>query len=231
VASLLLSRLTPLVAPVRERRPETAQAGGVFFKILMASSDSITDTAQSTLRRAAKNARAGLSVEQRRQASEKIASKIIASDLFDGAQNIACYIPLDTEVSTWPIIRRAWDMKKRVFAPVTKKNFQMVFCEFTDTGGLEANKWGLQEPKAGKRANLKQLDVVIAPVVAFDMNRNRIGMGGGFYDRAFSFLGDADDTIKPVLIGVAFDCQNVEKISPNPWDIRLFRIITESTDV
>ena len=227
----MLSRLTPPVAPVRERRPVTAQAGGVFFNTLMVNSNLSSKSSQSILRRVAKNARAGLSALQRRQASEKIAEKFIASDLFNNAQSIACYIPLTTEVSTWPIIERAWDMKKRVFAPVTQKNFQMLFCELADESGLETNKWGLREPTTGIRANPNQLDVVITPLVAFDSKRNRIGMGGGFYDRAFSFLKNTEDTIKPVLIGVAFDCQCVEKISPNPWDIRLLRIITESTDV
>jgi 5-formyltetrahydrofolate cyclo-ligase len=70
---------------------------------------------------------------------------------------------------------------------------------------------------------------VLTPLVAFDEQHNRIGMGGGYYDRSFAFLKNRKQLIQPKLIGLAFDCQRVEKITANPWDIRLYSVITETT--
>ena len=70
------------------------------------------------------------------------------------------------------------------------------------------------------------LDVVITPLVAFDEYGHRIGMGGGYFDRTFSFLGNRQSWFHPKLVGLAFACQKVEKIQPNPWDIRLFCTIS-----
>jgi len=71
----------------------------------------------------------------------------------------------------------------------------------------------------------QQLDLVLAPLVVFDENCNRIGMGGGFYDRSFAFRKDSQVT-KPVLIGVAHDFQKVQQIVPEDWDVRLDMIVT-----
>jgi 5-formyltetrahydrofolate cyclo-ligase len=71
-----------------------------------------------------------------------------------------------------------------------------------------------------------ELDVVLAPLVVFDENRNRIGMGGGFYDRSFAMRKDAAISL-PVLIGVAHELQKVEQIIPEDWDVRLDMVVTD----
>ena len=76
-------------------------------------------------------------------------------------------------------------------------------------------------------APARELDVVITPLVAFDGEMNRIGMGGGCFDRTFAFLKRRKVYLRPKLIGVAFACQQIEKVNANPWDIRLFQIITD----
>ena len=63
------------------------------------------------------------------------------------------------------------------------------------------------------------MDLVIVPLVAFDHNGNRIGMGGGYYDREFNYLKKEDSPSKPVLIGFAFDCQRFKKIEQDSWDV------------
>ena len=93
---------------------------------------------------------------------------------------------------------------------------------------LTLNRFGIWQPLSGRSLDVCELDVVVTPLVAFDQNGNRIGMGGGYFDRTFAFLRHRDNWLRPKLIGVAFECQQVEEISPNPWDIRLFRIFTES---
>ena len=93
---------------------------------------------------------------------------------------------------------------------------------------LQRNHYGILEPVTGDEASANELDVVVTPLVAFDENGHRIGMGGGYYDRFFAALRTRKRWLRPKLIGFAFDCQKVARISPNPWDIRLSRVFTES---
>jgi len=240
VDSLLVPRLTPPVAPVRERRSVTAPAGDVFSPWLIQQEASMSKAqsplaisdprrAQITLRKNARAARAGLSEDERERASEKIADTVIRSSWFRRSKLVACYLPMPEEVDTWTLIDRAWRMKKRIFAPIIKKNLAMQFCELTAESKLVFNQYGLREPQDGEIIEPRALDLVITPVVAFDDDCNRLGMGGGYFDRTFSFLRHRQYLFHPKLIGLAFSCQRVEKIAPNPWDIRVFRVIDETT--
>jgi len=165
----------------------------------------------------------------RAAASQKISEIVCNSTWFRSSQSIACYLPFSGEVDTWRTIERALRMKKRVFAPIIEKNSSMRFREITAATTLRRNNFGLTEPENGKFAQPRSLDVVIAPVVAFDSQNHRVGMGGGYFDRTFAFLRHRKTYFHPKLIGVAFDCQKVNKIPANPWDIRLFAVITESS--
>ena len=216
----------------------TAPAGGVFSTWLIQQETSmpkatspaaISDPlrAQIASRREARAARAELSADEREKASNKIADTVIRSSWFRRSKFIACYLSTQEEVDTWLLIDRAWRMKKRIFAPIIKKNLTMEFCELSAESKLVFNQYGLPEPQDGEIIAPRALDLVITPVVAFDADGNRIGMGGGYFDRTFSFLGNRQYLFHPKLIGLAFSCQRVEKIAPNPWDIRVFRVIDE----
>ncbi len=119
-------------------------------------------------------------------------------------------------------------MRKRVFAPVIANHGGMDFVTLTPDTRLERNQYGLWEPQFGTQIAPQEVDLVITPVVAFDDYRHRIGMGSGYFDRCFAFLRTNKHWLRPKLIGLAFDCQRVEKIKPNPWDIRLYQVVTES---
>ena len=186
---------------------------------------------QKTIRNCRLNARNRLTTIEREDASDEIAATVSRSAWFQRSQYVACYIGTAREVDTWPIIARAWRMKKRVFAPVLEKNSRMRFRELTAKSTLLRQQHGILEPVAGEFILPRMLDLVLTPLVAFDAQNNRIGMGGGYFDRTFSFLKDREHHFHPKLIGIAFACQQVEKITPNPWDIRLFSIISdEQTD-
>jgi 5-formyltetrahydrofolate cyclo-ligase len=182
----------------------------------------------SRLRKAAIKARRALNDEARDNASAKICDLIIHSHEFMSCKILACYLPTDDEVDPTAVINRAWRAKKRVFAPVTSSHGKMFFRQLTPDTDLAMNQFGLWEPLSGPSIAAKFLDVVITPLAAFDAERHRIGMGGGYFDRCFHFLQKRKTWLQPKLIGVAFDCQKVEKIVPNPWDVRLYRIVTES---
>lgn len=178
------------------------------------------------LRRQGKTARQNLTVAERRQASEIIAKSVVSSPWFRRSENIACYISTDHEVDTSSIIARAWAMKKSVFAPVLGKKNQLRFRELSDKSTLKRDHFDLWQPVDGEFIPPGRLDVVIAPLVCFDRDNNRIGMGGGYFDRTFSFLKDRKYLHHPKLVGLGFDCQKIEKIPANPWDVRLFAVVT-----
>lgn len=180
------------------------------------------------LRREMRGRRAGLDDETRERASRRIAGTVVHASFFSRAGSIACYLPMDEEVDTWPIIARAWRRKKRIFVPLTVRERVLTFRELTPDSDLVHNEWGLLEPASGDVIEPKKLDLVLTPLVAFDGKRHRIGMGGGYYDRTFAFLHEQRRRFRPKLVGLAFDCQRAEKIAANPWDIALFRVITES---
>lgn len=195
----------------------------------MPSAELTNQKMQSKLRAAGRIARANLSDHERYTASEKIAEKVTRSCWFQRAEFIACYLSMPNEVATWTIIQRAWHMKKRIFAPVLEKNGFMRFCELTVNTDVQVNQFGLAEPVTGKNIAPRILDIVITPVVAFDHTGHRVGMGGGYFDRTFSFLRGRRFLFHPKLIGVAFACQKVEEFTPNPWDIPLFDTISDAS--
>ena len=119
-------------------------------------------------------------------------------------------------------------MKKRVFAPVLRKGGKMAFSEVTPTTPVRENTFSVPEPVNGQRIDAKRLDIAFAPLVAFDDRCERLGWGGGYYDRSFAFANLRHFFAKPKLIGLAFDCQRLERIATNSLDIPLFQIVTES---
>lgn len=185
------------------------------------------ETPNAKIRERALAARRGLSNEKRHAASEQICDRVIHSHEFMSARTLACYLPMDDEVDPIRIVERAWSAKKRIFVPVCDPRGNLFFRLLRPETELRKNNFGLWEPLAGPTAEAKTFDAVITPLVAFDDNGHRIGMGGGYYDRCFSFLRHRKNWLRPKLLGVAFACQKVEKIEPNPWDIPLSRVFSE----
>jgi 5-formyltetrahydrofolate cyclo-ligase len=183
---------------------------------------------QSALRAEALRRRRVKSPSERADASRKICRRFLSSRHFLRSQTIGCFLSAWDEVDTGEIIERSWRAKKRIFAPVMRERGQMSFCEILPDTLLTRNAFGLWEPPLDSIAQPDELDIVLTPLVAFDSNRNRIGMGSGYFDRAFAYLRTRNHWHQPKLIGLAFDCQKVEKIVPNPWDIRLYDVICET---
>ncbi|MCP5091305.1 MAG: 5-formyltetrahydrofolate cyclo-ligase [Gammaproteobacteria bacterium] len=163
----------------------------------------------------------------RAKASAKICQRVIRSRFFLSSHYLACYLPMHDEVDTREIIERAWCANKRIFVPVLRRNQKMLFREIRTESMLVRDLFGLWEPSTGDFIDPRRLDIVITPTVAFDRQNNRIGMGGGYFDRCFAFLRHRKHWFQPKLVGVAFECQKVEKIAPNPWDIPLYSVISD----
>ena len=186
---------------------------------------------QGVIRRNALQARRSMTAEEREIASLLICEQLTATPWFRRAQTVGCYLAADDEVSVWSLISSAMRRKKRVFVPTIAKHRRMAFVEFASNTQLHRNRFGLQEPVEGREARATNLDLVIAPIAAFDNQGNRIGMGGGYYDRTFSFLRSRSTQFRPRLIGAAFSCQQTAAITPNPWDVTLLEVFTENGPV
>lgn len=188
----------------------------------------MTSNQKPKLRASALRARRSLSDKQRKTASTKICERVTHSHEFMASKMVGCYLPTSDEVDPTNIIERAWCANKRVFVPVTDTHGAMNFFEIMPNTVVTRNHYGIWEPDSGTFVSAKQLDIVITPVAAFDAANNRIGMGGGYFDRCFRFLRNRCKWLRPKLIGVAFECQRVEKLVPDAWDVALYKTVTDA---
>lgn len=172
--------------------------------------------------------RRSMDAEARSAASDTICRKLIRSRLFARSDTIAVYFAADDEVDLSKFLDVAWRCKKQVLAPLILRKHRMLFSRVTRDSKLRRNRYGIWEAPDGDFVSPRDLDWVLTPVVVFDAALHRIGMGGGYYDRAFAFRRHRHRSIKPQLTGVAFACQETGEIAANPWDIGVSRIVTET---
>jgi 5-formyltetrahydrofolate cyclo-ligase len=155
--------------------------------------------------------RNGLDNEWIRDISIKIEKRLFEDRDFLESKNIMFYDAFEKEVQTREMIKRAVDMKKRIFLPITDfKNKNLLISEITDKN------------ESQKNASENEIDMVIVPGVAFDESGSRIGFGKGFYDR---FLKGLSKNVK--TIGLAFDFQVAGKIPVDSHDFIIDKVITE----
>jgi len=188
-----------------------------------------------SLRKKIRNERRCLSVLEQQQHAETIIQRIIQSSVYKNASHIALYFPSDGEIDLSGLIRLLHNSDKHCYLPVILSPQQAIigFAPFEENSVLQKNIFGISEPVFLKEQlkSVKQLDLILAPLVGFDEQGNRIGMGGGYYDRALQHLNEVDfetrHTIKPAVYGVAHELQNVEQLQSQSWDVRLNAIVTE----
>ncbi len=122
-------------------------------------------------------------------------------------------------------------MNKQVYLPVLRPfgDNRLWFAHYAPGTPLVKNRYGIAEPDIdhGKRVEAFALDLVLAPLVGFDLQGNRLGMGGGFYDRSFAHLLRHRHWLKPRLVGLAYDFQQVKHLPAQPWDVPLTAVATE----
>jgi len=151
--------------------------------------------------------------------------------IVERGQYIAAYLSNDGEVETQAIIESLWACGKACYLPILRSSPQrsLWFGRYAPETTLTPNKFGIPEPSIGEDTISEPwiLDVALVPLVAFDLFGNRIGMGGGYYDRTFAYLKDASRPCSLVLIGLAFECQKWDRIPAEPWDVPLDGMVTE----
>lgn len=179
--------------------------------------------------------RSQIKIDEREKAAIAAAKHFAEMEVFLTSSNIACYLPFRDEFNSLPLIEKIWQAQKTCYLPILTDDNTLLFARYQYGDAFIRNRYDILEPK-----NIKQqiaahnLDMVITPLVAFDLNGARLGTGGGYYDRTFAFLKvheqQKESSLKPHLVGLAYAIQETAETLPlDPWDIKLEAIITEKS--
>ena len=186
---------------------------------------STQQTLRNQLRQQIRKTRANLTALQQRQAEESITHQAIVLIEERNAQHIALYISFDGEISTEKLIKTLWAQGKQVYLPVLHpfKPNHLLFLRYLPDTPMCQNKFGIWEPKLNVQnvLPLDELDILFTPLVAFDKQGNRLGMGGGFYDRTLQNWQNSSF----IPVGLAHQCQQVEQLPTEAWDVPLHQIL------
>jgi 5-formyltetrahydrofolate cyclo-ligase len=191
------------------------------------------------LRQLLRQKRRHLSAIEQQGHSLRITKRIIYSRFIKHSKHIALYLPSDGEVDLTPLILRLFNQfnagKKHCYLPVivSRRDAIIRFAPFEPGSKMRKNCFSIDEPVYQRRQlkSAAHMDLILAPLVGFDAEGNRIGMGGGYYDRALQHLKPKSEKghsiIKPRFVGIAHAIQKVEKLDRQQWDIPLHAIVTE----
>jgi 5-formyltetrahydrofolate cyclo-ligase len=184
---------------------------------------------KTTLRKQLRAQRRALSGANHRRRSTQAAKAVAALPAFRTGNRIALYLPFDRETDTAALIAAARRRGLRVYVPVIvnerarRMRFHPLGCKTRrGTFGIAVPRM-LTRPLAPRWFNL-----IVIPVVGVDARGRRLGMGGGFYDRALQFRRRRHLWRGPRLVGLAFDCQRTDTNFADPWDVSLDSLATES---
>jgi len=136
-------------------------------------------------------------------------------------KNIGGYFPVNNEIDDLEILKKFEKKEYKICLPVVKKNFDMDFYKFSFSEPLIVNKYGIPEPK---KTNIIYPDIILIPMVGFDKNLNRLGYGGGYYDRIIEKLMKKKKILK---IGLAFSKQQINNLPISKYDKKMDYIVTE----
>lgn len=190
------------------------------------SDTALNSAARNSLRQNLRDARSLVSAYDVERHSLAIAQR--AYPLVSHAHRLAGYLAIGSEVAIDLLLQQCRNNNQLTYAPLLKKGNTLNFVPFDDMTNMSVNSFGIKEPDATESDYLQpeQLDAVLVPLVGFDSQCNRMGMGGGYYDRSFSQRRTSAS--KPLLVGVAFDLQEVESVHADWWDVPLDYIVTQT---
>lgn len=183
------------------------------------------------LRRMLRNARRALTPSEQREAAQGVYRQLAHHPLFRRAKHISLYLPTDGEIDPRLLLRAAQRRGKATYLPVLSAwpRTKMVFQRVRPGEKLLPNRFRILEPRVNVRRQRKvwALDLVLLPLVGFDDVGGRLGMGGGFYDRSLAYLARRQHWRKPTLLGLAHECQKVERLVQASWDVPLAGTVTD----
>ncbi|MAM86648.1 MAG: 5-formyltetrahydrofolate cyclo-ligase [unclassified Hahellaceae] len=191
---------------------------------------------RSSLRQQMRRRRRSLTATQRRHAARGLASTISRQLLFRRNLRWGLYLANDGEIDPGVLAKRLLRCKRQLFLPILHPvhHGRLCFARFYPGMPMVRNRFGISEPRPPLlTVPLWTLSTICVPLVAFDDEGNRLGMGGGYYDRSFGRFsrpaGSAGTGLvsRPLKLGVAYDFQGVERLPSEPWDIPLDAIASD----
>lgn len=182
------------------------------------------------LRKTLRQQRQALSPVQQRKAAEALLDRICPQPWFRNGRRFAFFIASDGEIDPAPLLALALAAGKDCYLPVLHplRFNRLYFARHTPNTRLIPNRFGIPEPplKHNAVAAPWTLDTIFMPLVGFDRDGHRLGMGGGFYDRTLAFTRHWPRAV-PRLVGLAHHLQETETLPAQPWDIPLHTIATD----
>ncbi|WP_299793085.1 5-formyltetrahydrofolate cyclo-ligase [uncultured Shewanella sp.] len=183
--------------------------------------------ARQQIRQSVRKARRSISEPQQRLFASSASQRLLQQVQTRGARHVALYLTNDGELDTAPLIQALWDAGVNLYLPRLHPfcRGNLLFFAYTPETTLVENVLKIREPILDITRMIlpHELDAVVTPLVAFDNTGARMGMGGGFYDRT---LANWHKTGKPYPIGFAHDCQQVDSLDSEHWDVPLPVIVT-----
>jgi 5-formyltetrahydrofolate cyclo-ligase len=170
-----------------------------------------------------------MSAAEHRRRSKLAAEAVARLPMFAAGKKVALYLPFDRETDTSALLIAARRRRVQVFVPVVVDRRRALMRFYPLVGKLRRGAFGIAVPQRLRHPlSPRWLDLIVVPLVGVDGDGRRLGMGGGFYDRALSFRRHMRHGIGPHLVGLAFDVQRTCEPFAEPWDIRLDSVATES---
>ncbi|MCP4272501.1 MAG: 5-formyltetrahydrofolate cyclo-ligase [Gammaproteobacteria bacterium] len=183
-----------------------------------------TQNLKKRLRQQARSMRQELTEVQLQEADIQLAQQFELHFSREKFNTAGIYLQNDNELGTEHLIRLLFQSNCKVYLPVISdySNNQMEFVHYQQQSQMQTNRFGIPEPADGENISVDQLDIIFLPLTAFDLRGHRLGMGGGFYDRALAKVSGE----KPILVGLAYDFQELPTCPAESFDHSLQMIMT-----
>ncbi|NKI36061.1 5-formyltetrahydrofolate cyclo-ligase [Wenzhouxiangella sp. XN79A] len=183
------------------------------------------DVRKDALRRQVLDSRAALHPGEKRRADRQMASHLLRLLQERDCVDLAGFHPFRGEPDLRPALEVLAEAGRRIWLPVVDGR-GLRFRRWTPDTPMQPNRFGIPEPVEGPFREPERLDIVLTPLVAYSASGMRLGMGAGFYDRAFAFLR-AHPEAGPWLVGAAYTLQQLDSLPADPWDVPLAAVLTE----
>jgi 5-formyltetrahydrofolate cyclo-ligase len=187
---------------------------------------------KAQLRATLRQRRRKLNAACRARAAESAAAAVAALPDWPRRRRIALYLPADGEFETAAIAGRCRREARELYLPRVNASGHMTFSLWREEAQLSANRYGIPEPPPGApNRSAGELDLIFLPLVGWDRHGTRLGMGGGYYDRALATTGctghPTSTPLRPLLVGLAYSVQETPRLPAQTWDIPLDFVLTE----